>query len=161
MSIILDFQYLHLGTASPHHEVDTEDDERNAEQLSHVEQHIHFKSLLHFLSVLNEETEGEDIGETETEVEARPYPIAPTAVNSQSDEEQNGIGNCLVKLSWMARRTVDALEDKRPRHIGDLTYYLRIHEVAKTDETCRDGRCNGNVVEHGEHLHTGLPAIQP
>ena len=53
------------------HTVDADDNEGNAEQLSHVERHALLEGHLLLLEELNEEAEGEDPGKAESEVPAR------------------------------------------------------------------------------------------
>ena len=52
------------------HTINPDDDERDGEQLPHIEEHISFPSLLHVLRVFYQEAESEDIGEAESEIPA-------------------------------------------------------------------------------------------
>lgn len=143
-----------------HYKIHADGNERHAEQLSHIEQHVLLKRLLHLLGVLDEETECKDICEAQAEEHARPHPIAVTTVNGHPDEKQNGVGNGLIKLSGVARRTVNTLKDKRPGHIRNLADDLRVHQIAKPYETCRHGSGYGDIVEHRQYLHAGIAAIE-
>ena len=58
---------------STYHAPDAEDDERNGENLSHVDGQRGLEGFLYLLGVLNEEAEGEDIGQAEAEVPAGAY----------------------------------------------------------------------------------------
>ena len=53
------------------HEVDTHDDEGNAEQLAHVQRHALLEGHLLLLEELHKEAEREDIRQAESEVEPR------------------------------------------------------------------------------------------
>ena len=112
------------------HTINPDDDERNGEQLAHIEQHVGLPSLLHVLGVFDEETEREDIEEAESEIPARAHLwvlgvgcwvlgvggwiFSASLVNGPHDEEQDGIGNGLVELAGMARKIIYAFEDKGP-----------------------------------------------
>ena len=50
------------------HTINPDDDERNGEQLAHIEQHVSFPGFLHILGILDEEAEGEDQGQHQSEV---------------------------------------------------------------------------------------------
>ena len=57
----------------PQHEVESDEDERDAQQLSHVERHALLKIYLLLLDELDEEAEGEDGCKAESEVESCAY----------------------------------------------------------------------------------------
>ena len=54
----------------PEHAADTNDDEGDREDLTHVERQRGLEGFLDLLGVLDEETEGEDIRQTEAEIPA-------------------------------------------------------------------------------------------
>ena len=60
----------YLGFLGSYHAIDAKDDEGDREDLAHVEWERGLEGLLDFLGVLDEEAEGEDIGQTEAEVPA-------------------------------------------------------------------------------------------
>ena len=72
----LSFFVYHLGRKpfGPFHAPHAEDDEGNAEQLTHIEGQRVLEVHLIDLQKLHKEAESEDIGEAEAEVETRPYP---------------------------------------------------------------------------------------
>ena len=57
----------------PYHAVHADDDEGNGENLSHVDGQGGLEGFLNLLGVLNEEAEGEDIGQTEAKIPATTY----------------------------------------------------------------------------------------
>ena len=57
------------------HAGDAEEDVGNAEDLSHVEEHLALETYLDVLGPLNEEAEGEDEGEHQSEVPAATYRV--------------------------------------------------------------------------------------
>ena len=107
------------------HTINPDDDERNGEQLAHIEQHVSLPSLLHVLCVFDEEAESEDIEEAESEIPARSHfrgvGFLTSLINCPHDKEQDGVGNGLVELAGMTGKTVHTLENKSPRHVCDLS----------------------------------------
>ena len=55
------------------HEVESDDDERDAQQLAHIERHALLEVYLLFLDELDEEAEGEDGCQAESEIESSAY----------------------------------------------------------------------------------------
>lgn len=53
-----------MGFLIEKHEINAYDDEGNTEPLAHVEGHTFFKSHLVFLQEFDEESEGENLGQT-------------------------------------------------------------------------------------------------
>jgi len=54
-----------------YHAIYTENDERYREYLPHVYRQRCFESFLYLLRILDEEAEGEDVGQAEAEIPAR------------------------------------------------------------------------------------------
>lgn len=77
--------------------------ERNTENLSHVERQSRLEVYLNYLRKLNEKAEGEDEREAKAEVKARSYLLRTTPVKGEDENEDDEIGNGLVQLSRMAR----------------------------------------------------------
>ena len=77
------------------------------------------------------------------------------------DEDEAEIGNCLIELSWMARYIIYLFEDESPRHICWFADDFRVHEIAQTNATSRDGCSNGNIVENVPDIHLCMTAIEP
>jgi hypothetical protein len=48
-------------------------------------------------------------------------------------------------MTW---NLVDMLEDKRPRHISNLTDNLLIHQVAQADKACSRTCGDGDIIEN-------------
>ena len=123
-------------------------DKRYRQQLSHVEWERCLESLLHLLGVFYEEACREDICETESEEESRAHFLRRFSVEIQSDDEQQRIGYSLLHLPRVSWLHVHLLEHECPWHIGHFSYYLRVHQIAKSYETRRYRRCYGDVVKH-------------
>lgn len=132
----------------PPHANHTDDDERNGEQLPHIEEHLLLKGFLYVLGVLDEEAEREDKGKAEAEKEASAYPLFVLLIEVPAYKEEEEVGDGLVKLARMAWLQVHTGEDKGPRHIGHLADNLRIHEISQSDEAGCNGRGDSYIVEH-------------
>ncbi len=112
-----------LGTfrlLGSNHAVYAKDDEWDGEDLSHIEWECGLERFLHFLGVFDEEAEGEDIRQTEAEIPACADLLWHALVEIPHNAKQDGVGDGLVKLSWVARHHVDTLEDKGPGHVCNL-----------------------------------------
>ena len=83
------FSYSRLSYfLGPYHTVDTEDDEWNTEDLSHVEWESGLEGFLDLLGVLDEEAEGEDIGQAEAEIPASADLLRHLFVERPHDKEE-------------------------------------------------------------------------
>ena len=81
---------LHSQSPTPFaslHAIDSEQDERNTEQLANIEEHILLESYLILLGVLNEATAGTDMYEAEPEEIACFHPLWLAPVYPPSHEE--------------------------------------------------------------------------
>ena len=67
------FSLWNIYLFGPNHAIDTNDDKRYRENLSHIEWERGLEGFLNLLGVLNEEAEGKDIGQAETKYQ--PVPI--------------------------------------------------------------------------------------
>ena len=72
----------------PNHAIYAKDNERNREDLSHIEWESGLESLLDLLGVFNQETEGENIRQTETEIPARADLLRHLLVQCPHDKEE-------------------------------------------------------------------------
>ena len=68
------------------HAVHAEDDKRDGEYLTHIDGQRCLEGFLYLLGVLDEETEGEDIRQTEAEIPARTYLLGHTLVEREVSE---------------------------------------------------------------------------
>ena len=82
--------------AATDHRPYTQGDERDAQQLAHVERQIGLESLLYLLGKLDEEAEGEHQRQAETEIEPRAHTVLVLAVDEEDDGEEAGIGDGLT-----------------------------------------------------------------
>jgi len=120
------------------HTIKSDNDERDAEQLSHIERHRTLEVNLVFFEKFNEEPENEDGCKAEPEEESRTDFFLELAVKQQSNQEEHEVGYCLVELRWMPWRelpvdkSVVSVENESPRLVGRTAYDFRIHKIAKT-----------------------------
>ena len=143
------------------HAIDAKDDEGDREDLAHVEGEGGLEGFLDLLGVFDEEAEGEDISQTETEVPACADLLRHLFVEIPHDAKQDGVGDGLVELSWVARHHIYPLEDKSPGYVCDLADNLGVHEVAQTDETSRRTCGDGDIVEYRPDAQFGMLYIEP
>ena len=113
--------------ACPDHAIDAENNERNTEELAHVEEHARLEAYLNVFGVLDEEAEGKDERDAETEIEAFAHGNLPAAIAIPAHKEEQGVGQGLVKLAGMARIFVYFLKDKGPWNIGHFADNLAVH----------------------------------
>jgi len=146
---------------SPYHTVDTDDDEGDGEDLSHVDGQGGLEGFLKLLRVLYQETEGEDVRQTEAEVPARADFLGPLLMQCPHDDKQQGVGDGLVELAGMAGQHIHLLEDESPRNVGSLADNLAVHEVAQTDEAGGGAGGDGDVVEHRPEAQLRALAVEP
>ena len=150
-----------LHSPTPPHAPETEEDEGNAEDLTHVEKHSVLEVDLILFGVFNENAGSEDEEEAKAKEEASTHLLGIMAIEPPMNAEKESIAQGFVELSGMARQLVHALEDKGPRHICRPPDYLRIHKVAHTDSTSADGGNDGNVIEHHQQLESSLADKEP
>ena len=64
-------------------------------------------------------------------------------------------------MAWVVGNVGTAVdEEEGPGHIGDAAYYLGVHQVAQADEAGGGAGSDGDIVEHGPHLDTGMLAVE-
>ena len=147
--------------ACPDHAIDAKNNERNAEELAHVEEHARLEAHLNVFGVLDEEAEGEDERDAEAEIEAFAHGNFPAAIAIPAHKEEQGVGQGLVKLAGMARIFVYFLKDKGPWNIGHFADNLAVHQVSESNEAGRDGRGDGDIVQQLPQFHLIFTAIEP
>ena len=151
-----------------YHAINAKYDEGNRKNLSHVDGERCLEGFLYLLGVFDEEAEGEDVCQAEAEVPtgthlwvlgAGCWVLVTSLIDCPHDAEQNGVGDSLVELSWMAWHLIDMLEDKCPGHICYFADYLRVHQVTQSDKagcgTCGDSY----IVEYCPDAQLGLANI--
>ena len=153
-------RFAHLF-ACPDHAIDAENNERNAEELAHVEEHARLEAYLNVFGVLDEEAEGEDERDAEAEIEAFAHGNLPAAIAIPAHKEEQGVGQGLVKLAGMARIFVYFLKDKGPWNIGHFADNLAVHQVSEPNEAGCDGRGDGDIVQQLPQFHLIFTAIEP
>ena len=164
----LQLSTFNLQLSGSHHAVDADDDEGDGEDLSHVDGQRGFEGFLNLLGVLDEEAEGEDVGQTEAEVPACAHveglmllAVGELLVDAPHNHKQQGVGDGLVELAGMTGHRVDLLKDEGPGHVGHLADNLAVHEVAQADEAgcCASG--DGDVVEHRPDAQLRALTVEP
>lgn len=143
------------------HAPHTNNDEGDGKDLSHINGECGLESFLNLFGIFDEEAEGEDIGEAEAEVPASANLLGHLLVQIPHDEEENGVGNGLIELSWMTGEHIHTLKDESPGHISNLTDNLRVHQVTQTDEAGGCSCGDGDIVEYRPDTQFGLLHIQP
>ena len=86
----------------PYHAADADDDEGDAENLTHVEWQRGLEGFLDLLRVLDEETEGEDVRQAQSEIPARADALRILLVQPPHQSKQYAVGDSLVELARMA-----------------------------------------------------------
>ena len=151
---------LFLAETAAQHAADTNQDERDGEQLPHVQEHALLKADLIFLDELNQYAAGEDDGEAVAEEESGADFLLQTPVEPPAEAKGNGIADGLVELARMAGKHVHALEDESPRLVGGASYNFAVHEIAHADGTGAKRRDNGYIVEHAQETQLLTSGIQ-
>ena len=123
------------------HEIDTDNNERNAQPLSHIQSHTVFKVYL-------------VLGEGDLFFQS-PF------IQVNHSQEEDKISDCFVKLRRMAGKHIYPFKDESPRHIGGLADDFRIHQVGQTDAARCDRCSHSDHIEHIHVMHLGLAAIEP
>ena len=118
------------------HEIDTDNNERNAQPLSHIQSHTVFKVYLVLFQELDEEAEYEYFRQAKAEVETTMIGEGDLFFQSpfiqvNHSQEEDKISDCFVKLRRMAGKHIYPFKDESPRHIGGLADDFRIHQVAR------------------------------
>ena len=143
------------------HAINSDEDERDAQDLPHIDEHGGLPGFLHFLGVFDEEAGREDACQAEAEVEARAHLLRPLVVEHVADDEEQKIADSLVELPRMARQHVHPFEDESPGHVGGFADNLRVHQVAQPDEHGTGGRGDGHVVQYAHDVHLRLSHVKP
>ena len=112
-------------------EADAEKDERNAEPLSHIQNHILLESDLRLLDEFYQEAHSEASDEECTDEEAAVQFRKSVFIHQYLEDTQKEIAQGLIKLGRMLWFGLSPeLEYEAPRKAGHITVYFRIEEVA-------------------------------
>ena len=146
--------------AGVEHEPDAADDERDAQELTHVKGHALLKIHLDLLAELNEKAECEYGGYAESKVESGAYLVFVLAVDKHDDGKDDEVGDCLVELGRMACKILTVLDkDESPVGAGGLAHDLGVHKVAQTDAGCGERSCHANHIDALQNLDLVLVAV--
>ena len=84
------------------------------------------------------------------------------AINKLEDDEDKQVGQTFVKLRRMAGKVLAiAGKNKSPGHVGGMTHYFGVHQIAQSNEGRRERCDDAHVVEHVHHIHLGMLAVKP
>ena len=85
-----------LAVFTFYHTINTYQNKRNTEYLSHVEQHGCFPCFLHFFSILNQETSSKNSCQTEAKEKPTTNLLRTLVINDVTDNEKQQIAQCFV-----------------------------------------------------------------
>ena len=137
-------------------------DKGKAEPLPHVEGHAAFKVHLLFFDEFDEEAHSEEGYEPPSEEDAGTQLAILLAVDKETDQEDNEIGDRLIELGWMFRHhLVVTLEDDTPRQGGLNAVDFAVEEVAKADEGSAKGNGNDRTIHHPDGVDTIFAVEEP
>jgi len=113
--------------------------EWEAEKLTHVECHGLLEAHLRLLDEFDEESHSKEDDEEESEDFASLHLLDSVFIAPHQEETQQDIAECLIQLCRMLRESfASELEYESPWEVSHVTVYLRVEEVAKTDQrTCK------------------------
>ena len=98
---------------------------RDAEPLSHIQNHILLESHLRFLDELYEETHSETSDEEGSDEESTMKLRKSVLIHKYLKYTEKEIAQRLIELSRMLRLGLSSqLEDEAPRKSGDITVYF-------------------------------------
>ena len=137
------------------------DNERDAEQLPHIEEHTLFELLLDVLDELDAEAAAEDQQEETAEQETGTLACVVFLVEPGIDEEDHQVAEGFIELRGVRRCREDRVatslvgtqvgdETEGPRHVGLVTVNLVIEEVADADQGCHRRYRNTQSVQNKE-----------
>ena len=115
----------HLADEGINQKANADKNERNTQNLSHVQSHRLLKSHLWFLDEFYQEAHAEKHDEEDADECAPINLVQFEPVHPEEDETENQIAECLIQLRRVFRLGLSAkLEDKAPRKIGNITINL-------------------------------------
>ena len=167
MGFLLDFDllgmYRHSRQFHPeciHEESYSEKDERDAQKLSHIKGHILLEINLRFLDEFYEESH------PETYDKENPYECAPIDlvklldIQPKKEKPENQIAERFIKLSRMfGFGFTPEVKHESPRKSSDVSVYLRIEKVSKTDECRSESHSDAKMVKQPHEIEVLSPAI--
>ena len=162
------------------HAPTAEEDEGDAEELTHVESHAALEIDLLLLEELDEEAEGEDGGEAKAEMEAGARSgfrcqgrgarsesgLVGVPIDEGSKDEDDEVGDGFVELGGMARcgdsvdEGVASMEDEAPREVGGVANDFGVHQISEADEAGHGGHGDGDIVHDCPGTDFSLAAIE-
>ena len=152
--------FLFFHSSALPHAPQSDDDEGDAQELTHIEEHAVLEGNLIFLGVLDEDAGSEDEREAEAEEESRADALGIVAIEPPVDDEEQGVAQGLVELAGMAWQLVYALEDEGPGHIRRASDDFGVHQVAHAYGAGTDGGDDGDVVEHRPQLEARAADVE-
>ena len=149
------------GESCPYDEPNAGDDEGDAEELAHIEEHALFEVFLDVLDELDEEAAAEDKGEEGAKEETWTLAGIKALVEPGIDEEDGQIAGGFVQLRGVRGCGEDGFaaglvgahvgdESEAPWQGGLVAVDLVIEQIANTDQGCDGGHGDAQSVEHKE-----------
>ena len=141
-------------------ESDAEKNERDAEPLTHVQNHIMLETHLRFLDELDEEAHAETSDEEGSDEEAAIKFVEPVLVHQDLEDAQKEVTESFIKLCGMLRLCLSPeFENEAPRQRSNISVYLRIEKVSETDECCGKADCDCKMVENPHKIKVILTTV--
>ena len=138
----------------------SEEDERHAEPLSHIEHHILLETYLRFLDELYEETHSETSDEEGSDEESAVEVRQSVLVHKDLEDSEKEVAESLIKLGRMLRLSLSPeFKYESPRKACHITVDLRIEEVAKPDECRCKAHRDGKMVKDPHKIKVILASI--
>ena len=147
---------------TPYQKQDAGQDERQAQPLSHVENHAGLEGGLILLDEFYEKPHAEEDDEENAEDGAGAQPVESGAVQPQEDKAEDAVAEGLVYLGGVMRQAVSpgvSYEDEAPRKVRICAVYLRVHEVAQAYHHAGETDGNNEAVDDLDISEAVFPAV--
>ena len=142
-----------FSDAAVHQEANSDKDERNAEALSHIQDHILLETYLRLLDELDEEAHTEATDKEGADEESSVKLRQSVLVHQNLEYSQKEVAESLIKLCrmlWLC--LMSELKNEAPRERGYITVNFRIEEISKADKGCCKADCNCKMVHDPDEI---------
>ena len=141
-------------------ESDAQKDERYAEPLAHIENHVLFEADLRLLDELDEEAHAETSDEECSDEESAMELRQTVLIHQDLEDAQEEVAEGFVKLGRMLRLgLVTKLEDESPWQVCHVAVDFRIAEVSETDECCRKADRDCEVIKNPHEIEVIFSSV--
>ena len=154
-----------LSDAAVHQEGHSDQDERDTETLSHIQNHILLETDLRLLDELDEEAHSEAADEEGSDEESSVEFRKSVLIHQYLEHSQKEVAECFIKLRrmlWFG--LAPKFEDKAPWERSNISVDFRIEEISETDEGCCKTYRNCEMVENPykiEVIFTTIMSCKP